>query len=86
MSRQYDKTVLIGDFNLTIENKSLKNFMTTFDLETFNKETNLFSVFKSNLHNLILTNKKEFFKNTNVIEVGISDHHNLIVTALKVYY
>ena len=49
----------------------------------FDKETHLFSVFKSNLQNLILTNKKEFFKNTDVIEVGISDHHNLIVTALK---
>ena len=28
---KYDKTVLIGDFNLTIDNKSLEKFMTTFD-------------------------------------------------------
>ena len=48
----------------------------------FNKETNLFSVLKSNLHRSYF-NKQEFFKNTDVIEVGISDHHSLIVTALK---
>ena len=33
LSCQYDKTMLIGDFNLTIDNNSLENFMTTFDLE-----------------------------------------------------
>ena len=49
----------------------------------FDKETNLFSVFKSTYIDLILTNKKESFKNTDVNEVGISDHHSLIVTALK---
>ena len=48
----------------------------------FAKETNLFSVFKSNFHRSYF-NKQEFFKNTDVIEVGISDHHSLIVTALK---
>ena len=49
----------------------------------FDKETNLFSVFKSTCIDLILTNKKESFKNTDVIEVGISHHHSMIVTALK---
>ena len=48
----------------------------------FDKETNLFSVFKSNLHRSYF-NKQKFFKSTDVIEIGISDHHGLIVTALK---
>ena len=34
LSCQYDKTMLIGDFNLTINNKSLENFIITFDLLT----------------------------------------------------
>ena len=42
LSRQYDKTVLIGDFNLTIDNKSLENFMTTFDLECLIKKPTCF--------------------------------------------
>ena len=49
----------------------------------FDKETNLFSVFKSNLHRSYFNKKKESFKSTDVIEVGISDHHSLIVTVLK---
>ena len=83
LSRQYDKTVLIGDFNLTIDNKSLENFMTTFDLECLIKKPTCFQSSNPTCIDLILTNKKEFFKNTDVIEVGISDHHSLIVTALK---
>ena len=83
LSRQYDKTVLIGDFNLTIDNKSLENFMTTFDLECLIKKPTCFQSSNPTCIDLILTNKKEFLKNVDVIEVGISDHHSLIVTALK---
>ena len=83
MPRQYDKTVLIGDFNLTIDNKSLENFMITFDLECLIKKPTCFQSSNPTCIDLILTNKKQIFKNTDVIEVGISDHHSLIVTAFK---
>ena len=83
LSCQYDKTMLIGDFNLTINSKSLKNFMNTFDLECLIKKPTCFQSSNPTSIDLILTNKKEFLKNTDVIEVGISDHHSLIVTALK---
>ena len=66
LSRQYDKTVLIGDFNLTIDNKSLENFMTTFDLECLIKKPTCFQSSNPTCIDLILTNKKEFFKNTDV--------------------
>ena len=49
----------------------------------FDKETNLLSVFKSNLHISYFNKQERIFKNTDVIEVGISNHHSLIVTALK---
>ena len=83
MSCQYDKTVLIGNFNLAIDNKGLENFMTTFDLECLIKKPTCFQSSNPTCIDLILTNKKEFFKNTDVIEVGIFNHHSLIVTALK---
>ena len=41
-SCQYDKTMLIGDFNLSINNKSLENFMNTFDLECLIKKPTCF--------------------------------------------
>ena len=83
LSCQYDKTVLIGDFNLMINNESLENVMTTFDLECLIKKPTCFQSSNPTCIDLVLTNKKDFFKNTGVIEVGISDHHSLILTALK---
>ena len=75
--------MLIGDFNLMIDNKSLENFLSTFVAECLIKKPTCFQSSNPTCIDLILTNKKEFFKNTDVIEVGISDHHSLIVTALK---
>ena len=66
------KLILIGDFNLTIDNKSLKNVMSTFDLECLIKKPACFQSLNPTCIDLILANKKEFFKNTDVIEVGIS--------------
>ena len=83
LSCQYDKTMLIRDFNLTINNKSLENVMNTFDLECLIKKPTCFQCSNPTCIDLILTKKKEFFKNTDVIEVGIFDHHSLIVTASK---
>ena len=42
LSCQYDKTMLIWDFNIMIDNKSLENFMTTFDLEYAIKKSTCF--------------------------------------------
>ena len=80
---QYDKTILIGDFNLTVENNNLENFMNTFDLECLIKKPTCFQSSNQRCIDLILTNKKELFKNNDVFEVRISDHHSFIVTALK---
>ena len=75
--------MLIGDFNLTINNKSLQNFMTTFDLECLIKKPTYFQSLNPTCIGLILANKKAFFKNTDVIKIGISDRHSLIATTLK---
>ena len=83
LSCQYDKTMLIGDFNLTINNKRLQNVTTTFDLECLIKKQSCFQFSNPTSIDLILTSKKEFVKNTDVIEAGISNNHSLTVTALK---
>ena len=57
---QYDKTILMGDFHLPVENNSLENFM-----------NNLFPVQQERTKEK--SNKKELFKNNDVIEVGIFD-------------
>ena len=74
--------MLVGDFNLTVKNKNLEVFMTTFDLHLMKKPT-CFQSTSPSCTDLILTNRKELFKNSDVLEVGISDHHSLIGTALR---
>ena len=75
--------MLIGDFNLMIDNKSLENFLSTFDPECLIKKPTCFQSSNPTCIDLILTNKKKNVKKIGVIKVGNSDHHSLIVTALK---
>ena len=51
---QYDKTILIRDFNLTVENNNLKNFMNTFDLECLIKKPTCFQFSNARCIDLIL--------------------------------
>ena len=83
ISCKCENVTLIRDFNLTVENKNLKVFMNTFELECLIKKPTCFPSTSPSCIDLILTNKKEFFQNSNVLEVGISDPHSLIVTALR---
>ena len=73
----------MGNFNLTVENKKLELFMSTFGMECLIKKPKCFKSVKPNCIDVIITNKKELFENSNVLEVRISDHHSFIVTALK---
>ena len=61
MSCEYKNVLLIGDFNLTVENKNLEVFMNTLDLECLIKEPTCFQSTSPSCIDLILTNKKEFF-------------------------
>ena len=67
--------MLMGCFNLTVENKNLEVFMSTFDREYLIKKPT-FSKNLRQVSHIALTNP-------NVLEVVISDHHSVIVTALK---
>ena len=80
---QFDNIMLMGDFNLTVENKNHKVFMSTFDMKYLIKRPACFQYAKPNCIDLILTNEKQVFKNSNVLGVGISDHLSFIVTAIK---
>ena len=55
---KYDNILLMGYFNLIVENKKLKVFMSTFDLECLIKESTCFQSPHPNCIGIILTNKK----------------------------
>ena len=44
MSCEYENVMLIGDFNLTVENKNLEVFMNAFDLECLIKNLLTFNL------------------------------------------
>ena len=50
MSCEYENVTLIGDFNITVENKNLEVFMNTFDLECLIKKPTCFQIHQYKLH------------------------------------
>ena len=66
---QCENVILIGDSNLTVDNKNLGVFMNTFNLESLINKPTCFQSSNPTCINLILTNKKSFFKISNVLEV-----------------
>ena len=81
---QYENFMLIGNFNMTIENKNLDVFINSFGLECFIKKPRCFHSKNLSCVDLILTNKKDLFNNSNLLKVRISDHHGWTITALKI--
>ena len=57
LTRQYDKTMLIRDFNLTTENKNLKTFINAFNLKCLINKPISFQSENPPSIDLILTNK-----------------------------
>ena len=55
---QFDNIMLMGNINLTVENKNLEVFMCTFDMECLIKTPTRFQSGKPNCIDLILTNEK----------------------------
>ena len=82
-STKYDNILLMGDFNLTIENKHLQELLSLFKIKSLISSPTCFQSINPMCIDLILTNQEDVFSNTNTCEVGISDQHHLDSTMLK---
>ena len=80
---KYDNILLMGDFNLTIENKHLEELLSLFDIKSLISSPTCFQSINLTCIDLILTNQEDLFSNSNTCEVGISDHHHLVSTMLN---
>ena len=78
----YEKQVVIGDFYLTPDNKSMREFVDLYNLIDLIETTTCFKGTESCI-DLLLTNQKYSFKNTKAFETGLSDHYLLIYSMLK---
>ena len=79
----YENFVLLGDFNMSTENPNLKNFMCSFDLESFINSPTCYKSINPTCIDLILTNRKNHFMKSATFETGLSAHHKLITTILR---
>ena len=73
---------MLGDFNMTPEEKNFQNFTDTFSLEYLINEPTCLKESPSCV-DLIITNRKPNFKNTFVTVIGISDFHKPTTVSLK---
>ena len=84
---KYDQLLFLGDFNAGVEDSSVKNFCSSFNLTSMiNKSTCFKNPDKSSCIDLILTNCHRSFQNSCVIETGLTDFHKLVVTITKTTY
>ena len=84
---KYDQLLFLGDFNAGVEDSSVKNFCSSFNLTSMiNKLTCFKNPDRPSCIDLILTNCPRSFQNGCAIETGLSDFHKLVVTVMRTTY
>ena len=75
---QNTKTILLGDFNVCVDDETMRNFFNSYSLSSLIKQPTCFKNPENpSCINLILTNKPRSFQSTCVIETGLSDFHRM---------
>ena len=72
-STKYDNILLMGDFNLTIENEHLKELLNLFNLRSLISSPTYFQFINPTCVDLILTKQEDLFSNSKTRDVGIFD-------------
>ena len=73
----YESIILLGDFNVEVEEKNMSEFMSLYNLENLVKQKTFKNHENPSCIDLILTNSPRSFQNSNVFETGLSDFHKL---------
>ena len=78
----HENVIILGDLNITSEDKNLQLFADFFNLEHLIKKP---ACFKGSLSciDLINRNMKAYFKKTCILETAISDFHKITAVSLK---
>ena len=77
------ENIIIGDFNMTVENHDLSDFMQAFDLSCLVTKPNCYQSKIAICIDLMLTNRKNLFILCDNFETGLSDHYMLKSTITK---
>ena len=83
----YDNILILGDFNSSLVEPSMRDFCETYNLENLIKEPTCFkNVNNPSLIDVMLTNRENSFHNSMTIETGLSDHHKMTISILKTFF
>ena len=84
---KYNQLLFSADFNAGVEDSSVKNFCSSFNLTSMiNKPICFKNPDKPSCIDLILTNCPRRFQNSCVIETGLSDFQKLVATVMITTY
>ncbi len=80
----YDKFLLVGDFNAEDTESILSNFLNQYNSRNLVKDKTCFkSIQNPSCVDLFLTYSYRSFQNTSTLSTGLSDFHKIVVTVLK---
>ena len=83
-SSKYEKILILGDFNVEIEEANMKSICQNYNLKSLIKQLICYkNLNKPACIDLILTNVPRMFQSTCVIETGLSDFHLMTVTVMR---
>ena len=83
-SSKCEKILMLGDFNVEIEEANMKSFCENYNLKSLTKQPNCYkNPNKPTCINLIFRNVPSLFQSTCVSETGLSDFHLMTVTVMS---
>ena len=86
-SSYYENLIIIGDFNVEINDSAISVFSNTYDLKSLIKEPACYNnANKPSCIDLILTNKPRSFQHSSAIGTALSDFHKTAVTVIKTFF
>ena len=84
---KYEHFLLLGDFNVCVEDSSMSEFCDTYNLKSLIREPTCYKNPENpSCIDLILTNRPCSFQNSCVFETGLSDFHRMTVTVMKMHF
>ena len=79
----YENIIIIGDFNMAIENHYFNDLMEMFALSCLISKPACFQSINPTCIDIILTNKPNLFRLSANFKTDLLDHHKLIATIMK---
>ena len=83
-SSKYENFIVLGDFNVGMDNSDMMVFCDTYDFKCLIKEPTCYKNSENpSCIDLILTNNPNCFQSSCVVETGLPDFHRMTVTVMK---